>query len=203
MRIMSGAYRTPSLALRGLAVLGLLVATLSPAASAQTVQRCESRDGKVTYSNTKCPEGTSAVRSVNTSPPVAVDEQKAAKERAKRDAAEAKVPRPVAPEGRSEGRARSGGPEEGRGQGATALRAGSSRPGARAHRSRKPDAAECGHHRRSAESRQGTEPPRGGGRQGLPGLSPALRRQRAVAVPRPAAPARGFRLRRIRADRRR
>ncbi len=90
MRIMSGASRTPSLALRGLAVLGLLVATLSPAASAQTVQRCESRDGKVTYSNTKCPEGTSAVRSVNTSPPVAIDEQKAAKERAKRDAAEAK-----------------------------------------------------------------------------------------------------------------
>ncbi len=31
------------------------------------------------------------MRSVNTSPPVAVDEQKAAKERAKRDAAEAKA----------------------------------------------------------------------------------------------------------------
>jgi len=88
---MSGAYRTPSQALRGVAVLGLLVATLSPAASAQTVQRCESRDGKVTYSNTKCPEGTSTVRPVNTSPPVAVDEQKAAKERARRDAAEAKT----------------------------------------------------------------------------------------------------------------
>jgi|PlaIllAssembly_1097288.scaffolds.fasta_scaffold209067_1 hypothetical protein len=91
MRIMSGAYRTPSQALRGVAVLGLLVATLSPAASAQTVQRCESRDGKVTYSNTKCPEGTSTVRPVNTTPPVAVDEQKAAKERARRDAAEAKT----------------------------------------------------------------------------------------------------------------
>lgn len=91
MRIMSGANCTPSVALRGLAVLGLLAATLSPAALAQTVQRCESRDGKVTYSNTKCPEGTSAVRPVNTSPPVAVDEQKAAKERAKRDAAEAKA----------------------------------------------------------------------------------------------------------------
>jgi hypothetical protein len=88
---MSGANRTLHLALRGVAVLGLLAATLSPAASAQTVQRCESRDGKVTYSNTKCPEGTSIVRPVNTSPPVAVDEQKAAKERARRDAAEAKA----------------------------------------------------------------------------------------------------------------
>jgi hypothetical protein len=58
---------------------------------AQQVQRCESPDGKVTYSNTKCPDGSSPVRSVNTSPPVAVDEQKAAKERAKRDADEAKA----------------------------------------------------------------------------------------------------------------
>ncbi len=60
-------------------------------AIAQGVQRCESADGKVTYSNTQCPEGTSAVRKVNTSPPVAVDEQKLAKERAKRDAAEVKA----------------------------------------------------------------------------------------------------------------
>ena len=60
----------------------------SATAAAQGVQRCESADGKVTYSNTHCPEGTSAVRKVNTSPPVAVEEQKAAKERAKRDAAE-------------------------------------------------------------------------------------------------------------------
>ena len=59
-------------------------------ASAEGVQRCESPDGKVTYSNTQCPEGTSAVRKVNTSPPVAADEQKAAKERAKRDVVEAK-----------------------------------------------------------------------------------------------------------------
>jgi hypothetical protein len=61
------------------------------ASLAQQVQRCESSDGKVTYSNTKCPDGTTPVRSVNTSPPVAVDEQKAAKERAKRDADEAKA----------------------------------------------------------------------------------------------------------------
>jgi len=71
----------------------LLLACMLGAASAlaQGVQRCESADGKVTYSNTQCPQGTSAVRKVNTSPPVAVDEQKAAKERAKRDAAEVKA----------------------------------------------------------------------------------------------------------------
>lgn len=59
-------------------------------ATAETVQRCESPDRKVTYSNTTCPEGTTSTRKVNTSPPVAVDEQKAAKERARRDAAEVK-----------------------------------------------------------------------------------------------------------------
>jgi len=71
--------------------LALVLAAIGATAMADGVKRCESRDGKVTYSNTKCPEGTTAVRSVNTSPPVAVDDQKAAKERAKRDAAEAKA----------------------------------------------------------------------------------------------------------------
>jgi hypothetical protein len=73
------------------AALALLLAAIGTPALAQGVQRCESRDGKVTYSNTKCPDGTTAVRSVNTSPPVVVDDQKAAKERAKRDAAEARA----------------------------------------------------------------------------------------------------------------
>jgi Domain of unknown function (DUF4124) len=72
----------------------LTLAALSLAAAtpvlAETVQRCESADGKVTYSNTQCPAGTSATRKVNTSPPVAVDEEKAAKDRARRDAAEVK-----------------------------------------------------------------------------------------------------------------
>jgi Domain of unknown function (DUF4124) len=71
--------------------LGLAVAMLAMPAAAQNVQRCESRDGKVTYSNTTCPDGTSAVRAVNTSPPVAVDEKKAAKDRARKDAADAKA----------------------------------------------------------------------------------------------------------------
>ena len=69
----------------------LVLLAASSTCAAQQVQRCESPDGKVTYSNTKCPDGTTPVRSVNTSPPVAVDEQKAAKERARRDATEAKA----------------------------------------------------------------------------------------------------------------
>ncbi len=66
---------------------GLLTAIVL-VAHAQDIQRCESADGKVTYSNSKCPDGTAPVRNVNTSPPVAVDDQKAAKERAKRDSAQ-------------------------------------------------------------------------------------------------------------------
>ncbi len=54
------------------------------------VQRCEGKDGKVTYSNRECPAGTSPVRKVNTAPPVSVPEEKAAKDRAKKDAAEVK-----------------------------------------------------------------------------------------------------------------
>lgn len=59
------------------------------ATAAQTVQRCEAADGRVTYSNTECPAGTQPVRKVNTDPPVRVDEQAAARARAKKDAAEA------------------------------------------------------------------------------------------------------------------
>jgi hypothetical protein len=67
-----------------------LILSTAGSTHAQVVQRCESADGKVTYSNTRCPEGSSPVRQVNTSPPVAVDEQKAAKERARKEAADAK-----------------------------------------------------------------------------------------------------------------
>ena len=59
--------------------------------SAQTtVQRCESKDGRVTYSNTQCPAGTSPVRKVNTEPPVSTDDRKAAQDRAKKEGSEAK-----------------------------------------------------------------------------------------------------------------
>ena len=61
-------------------------------ASAQQmqVQRCEAKDGTVTYSNRECPAGTKPVRKVDTSPPVRVSDQQAAKDRAKKDVAEVK-----------------------------------------------------------------------------------------------------------------
>jgi hypothetical protein len=72
-------------------VLALATALLAAAALAQQqVHRCEAKDGKVTYSNTQCPEGTTPVRKVNTDPPVRVEDQQAAKDRAKKDAAEVK-----------------------------------------------------------------------------------------------------------------
>lgn len=71
--------------------LALAVLLALPAAGfTQGVQRCETPDGKVTYSNTRCPDGTSAVRQVNTTPPVAIDDAKAAKDRARDDAARAR-----------------------------------------------------------------------------------------------------------------
>jgi hypothetical protein len=73
-------------------LVGFIPATavaLVTAAAAQTglVQRCESKDGRVTYSNTACPEGTLPVRKVNTDPPVSVDAKKTAEERAMKDGA--------------------------------------------------------------------------------------------------------------------
>jgi hypothetical protein len=78
----------------------LTLAALSLAAAApvlaETVQRCESADGKVTYSNTQCPAGTSATRKVNTSPPVAVDDENGGIARA---AMRAEVKKPKGREG--------------------------------------------------------------------------------------------------------
>jgi hypothetical protein len=71
-------------------IVTLVAAAGIGAAAASTVQRCEGPDGKVTYSNTQCPSGTQPVRKVNTDPPVSVDDQKAAKERTRRDVDEAK-----------------------------------------------------------------------------------------------------------------
>lgn len=71
-----------------------LLSGLLAAASAQadgTVQRCEGRDGRVTYSNTPCPDGTALVRKVNTDPPVSVEAKQAAQERARRDSAAVKA----------------------------------------------------------------------------------------------------------------
>lgn len=60
------------------------------AAQQMQVQRCEAKDGTVTYSNRECPSGTVPVRKVNTSPSVSVPDQQAAKDRAKKDVADAK-----------------------------------------------------------------------------------------------------------------
>jgi hypothetical protein len=74
-------------------LLQLLLAslTLLPAAlPAQSIQRCEAKDGRVTYSNTSCPDGTVPVRKVNTEPPISVDDRKGAQERARKEGAAAK-----------------------------------------------------------------------------------------------------------------
>ena len=71
-------------------VLAISVFASGALAQQMQVQRCEGKDGKVTYSNRECPAGTSPVRKVNTAPPVSVPEEKAAKDRAKKDAAEVK-----------------------------------------------------------------------------------------------------------------
>lgn len=71
-------------------VAAVLAAALAATAlQAQEVQRCEAADGRVTYSNAACPAGSRPVRSVNTSPPVQLDEQRAAQARAKKEIATA------------------------------------------------------------------------------------------------------------------
>jgi len=74
-------------------IAALAVAVLvggAAAAQSANVQRCEGKDGRVTYSNTQCPEGTLPVRKVNTDPPISVEAKKAAQELAKKDAAAAR-----------------------------------------------------------------------------------------------------------------
>ena len=66
------------------------LAVAMPALAQAGVQRCESKDGHVTYSNTECPPGSTPVRKVNTDPPVSVEERKAAQERAQKDSAAVK-----------------------------------------------------------------------------------------------------------------
>lgn len=62
----------------------LLLALASAGAVAQTV-RCESPDGKVTYANAACPEGTRAVRTLPPPDPPNAADAKAARERARAD----------------------------------------------------------------------------------------------------------------------
>lgn len=59
-----------------------------PAALAQEVQRCESPEGKVTYSNSPCPAGTQAVRKIEPDPGPSTADQKAARDRAQQHSRE-------------------------------------------------------------------------------------------------------------------
>ena len=67
---------------------GLLLATLAvqPAGLlAQSIRRCDSADGSVSYSDTACPAGTRAARSVISAAQPSAEAQKQARERAQRE----------------------------------------------------------------------------------------------------------------------
>ena len=71
------------------AVVAAVLLCAAPAtAPAQQVQRCESPEGKVTYSNTQCPDGTQAVRKIEPDPAPSAADQKAARERAQQHSRE-------------------------------------------------------------------------------------------------------------------
>jgi hypothetical protein len=68
------------------------------ATEAAAIVRCEAPDGKVTYSNTECPQSTRLVRRVDESPPVVVHEGKrAVRDAEPRPPARIEVARPRAP----------------------------------------------------------------------------------------------------------
>ena len=52
---------------------------------AQSIRRCESADGGVSYSDSACPTGTRASRSVTSATPPSAEAQKEARERARRE----------------------------------------------------------------------------------------------------------------------
>jgi hypothetical protein len=71
----------------------LVVLVAGHARDAAAIVRCESADGKVTYSNSDCPPNTKAVRSIDLSPPVEVHER----ERPSAKGAAARAPARVEP----------------------------------------------------------------------------------------------------------
>lgn len=83
MRLQANRFRV-------ICALAAALFVTSAVAQQMQVQRCEGKGGTVTYSNRECPAGTSPVRKVDTAPSVSVPEEKAAKERAKKDVAEVK-----------------------------------------------------------------------------------------------------------------
>lgn len=86
-----------------------LIAAFVVCTAGAQIQRCEGPDGKVTYSNESCPPGTTAVKKVDTRPPVTEADAKSAKTRAQRDAEEAKaIEKQREAEDKSRARARDG-----------------------------------------------------------------------------------------------
>lgn len=63
----------------------LLTALAALPAMADDVQRCESADGKVTYANSACPPGTTAVRTLPPAGSPSAAERKAAQQRAQQE----------------------------------------------------------------------------------------------------------------------
>jgi len=53
---------------------------------AQQIQRCEDARGKITYSNTECPQGTSPVKALQAAPAPTPEAQQAAREKVAREA---------------------------------------------------------------------------------------------------------------------
>jgi hypothetical protein len=69
------------------ALVASLVALAVPGALlAQQIQRCEDARGKITYSNTECPAGTSPVKALQAAPGPTPEAQQAARDKAARDA---------------------------------------------------------------------------------------------------------------------
>jgi hypothetical protein len=72
---------------RSIAQWACAVASIVPATvAAQSIQRCEAAGGRVTYSNSECPEGTKPIKAVQAAPAPSPEAQRAARETAARDA---------------------------------------------------------------------------------------------------------------------
>lgn len=64
----------------------ILVLALPGTPLAQQIQRCEGPGGKITYSNTDCPAGTTPVKELRAAPAPTPEAQQAARDKAARDA---------------------------------------------------------------------------------------------------------------------
>jgi Domain of unknown function (DUF4124) len=64
----------------------MLALVLPSTLLAQQIQRCEDSRGKITYSNTECPTGTSPVKALQAAPTPSPEAQQAAREKAAREA---------------------------------------------------------------------------------------------------------------------